>query len=103
MSDPKLPRLRFLEYDSRPTPKTEHYCVACQRDLDPTLPSRTVRITAEMMVVHPEDKPPATASLWSLGPDCAAKLGLEWSVPAAPVSTSKKTKAGKSPTRLLTQ
>ena len=88
------PRLKFLEYDSRPEPKTEHFCIACQRDLDPSKPYRTVRLTREMMVVYPGDKPPQTAEVWAIGPDCAEKLGLEWSTPApAPDGGWKKTKA----------
>jgi hypothetical protein len=75
-------RLKFLDYDARCQPKTEFFCIACQRDLDPTEPQRAIRITSEMMVVHPDDEPPIGAEAWQpIGNDCAKKLGLGWSVP----------------------
>lgn len=76
------PLLRFLDFDARRDPKTQHFCIKCQRDLDPTVPFRTVTVLSNgsAMVVHPKGaQPPAeSAQPWPIGDDCAYRLGVFW-------------------------
>lgn len=77
-------RTRFLDYDARRKPKTQHSCIACQRDLKPGQPFRQVQMpSGEPFVIHPEDQALVTVeTLWHpIGEDCARKLGLEWTHP----------------------
>lgn len=77
------PLVRFLDFDARREPKTAHFCIKCQRDLDPSKPFRTVRVLSNgsAMVVHPKGAQPADdeAEVWPIGNDCAAALGIFWS------------------------
>ena len=78
------PRTTFLDYDSRPEPKTAVYCVMCQRDLpldaEAAARDRWVRLVpGEPMVIHPEDdRHPRPYQSFRIGPCCARKLGSEW-------------------------
>lgn len=77
------PLLRFLDFDARREPKTAHFCIKCQRDLDPTQRFRTVCVLSNgsAMVVHPKGAQPASdaAEVWPIGDDCAGRLGIFWS------------------------
>lgn len=84
-------RTRFLDYDSRPRPKTQHYCCKCQRDLAPGAAHRMVHlIDGGLMVLHPADESLYLADagdvgLHPIGMDCARQLGMEWThQPAVP-------------------
>jgi hypothetical protein len=69
----------FLDFDSRPEPKTDRWCVKCQRDIKPGRPARIVRVL-EAQVLHPDDAGGAGEE-YLIGLDCATQLGLEWSRP----------------------
>lgn len=78
-------RMKFIEYDARPEPKTSRYCVMCQRDLKPGKPHRFVYVAATYQAVHPDDlekrSPLQSDDGWQrIGLDCAEKLGLEWTI-----------------------
>lgn len=80
-------RSTFLDFDARREPKTELYCCKCQKDIKNKSSYRMVHIIeGGSQVLHPEDEhlyndPPADLLWHPIGPDCARKLGLEWSVP----------------------
>jgi hypothetical protein len=85
-------RTKFTNYDARRDPKTDHFCCVCQKDLKPGAPFRMVHLVdGGGFVLHPEDE-----ALYSrtgerrgdvgghpIGPDCARKLGLEWTSEAS--------------------
>lgn len=73
-------RTKFIDYNAHRSPKTDHWCFACQRDLKPGQPFRAVLVIAGAMAVHPEGPQPTDGSeaTFALGMDCARKLGLEW-------------------------
>lgn len=81
-------RTIFLAYDARRDPKTDLSCIVCQKDLNPTKPYRTVHVVAGgSQVLHPDDEQlyipdKGDCGCHPIGPDCAKKLGLEWSWPA---------------------
>lgn len=83
-------RTRFLDFDARHLPKTDHYCCKCQKDLTPGAQFRVVHLVrGGAYVLHPNDEERYQASglhdddvgAHPIGLDCARKLGLEWSVP----------------------
>lgn len=79
-------RTKFIDYDARRTPKTERYCVKCQKDLSLGKLVRLVFVTWDMHAVHPDDMvdhPPHVDDLgWlPIGMVCAQVIGLEWSIP----------------------
>lgn len=65
-------------------PKTEHYCVACHRDLKWGQPAVLIHcINGGFTVLHPGDEHLYTEDggemgYHPLGMDCAKRLGLEW-------------------------
>lgn len=79
-------RTKFIDYDARRNPKSNYYCIACQRDIKPGERHRRVlTVNGEPFAVHPEDHsrvPTASADWHFIGISCARKLGLEWSLPA---------------------
>lgn len=81
-------RTVFLDFDARPNPKTDFYCIRCQKDMKPGAAHRMVRLVdGGFMVLHPEDDSmfPADGDdygLHRIGMDCAKTLGLEWTRPA---------------------
>lgn len=76
------PLLRFLDFDARRAPKTGHFCIKCQRDLDPAKPFRTVRVLSDgsAMVVHPKGAQLAEgeAATWPIGDDCSYAFNIFW-------------------------
>jgi hypothetical protein len=79
-------RTRFIDFDARRKPKSNFYCIACQRDIRPEEKHRRVlTVSGEPFAVHPEDhaQVPTDKAVWHfIGLSCARKLGLEWSLPA---------------------
>lgn len=77
-------RTKDIDFDARRDPKTNHYCVACQKDLKQGQKHRTVHmIKGGYTALHPEDEhkyKPDSGDMghWPIGMDCAKKLGLEW-------------------------
>jgi hypothetical protein len=78
------PRTKFLDYDAQRTPKTPFSCVMCQRDLDPQdRKVHWVHLVDDVLVLHPADESHYTPDvqdrgMFPIGPDCAKKLGVEW-------------------------
>lgn len=73
-------RQAWMDYDARPQPKTDRWCVCCQRDIKPGRPARVVRILDFPWVLHPDDAGDL-GEQFLIGLDCAKKIGLEFSVP----------------------
>lgn len=77
-------RTTFLDYDARRNPKTDFFCVACQKDMDQLKPVRAVHLIAGgYTVLHPDDElqyepDGGDMGCWPIGECCAKKLGLEW-------------------------
>jgi len=80
-------RLKFLDYDARREPKTNHSCVMCQKDIKPGSPFRMVYIVgvSGTQVLHPDDVASykGETQRFPLGMGCARKLGLEWTAKGA--------------------
>lgn len=79
---PSEPRTKFLDYDARREPKTDHFCIKCQKDLNPKKPRRIV-LLAGMMALHPSDydmRRRIHHEIWPIGMCCAKKLGMEWTI-----------------------
>lgn len=88
-------RIAFIDYDARRRPRTDRFCVACQRDLKAGVRVRTVHVVADEngstpFALHPEDEAAWAAQntdterdhgIWLIGNDCAKILGLEWTKP----------------------
>ena len=84
---PTSVRTKVIDYDARPRPKTNQWCVACQRDLKPSQARRYVYVTGDYQAVHPDDfarwTPRDKDFSWRLiGNACARKLGMEWTTDA---------------------
>lgn len=74
-------RTKFLDYDSRPEPKTSRWCCRCQRDIKQGSLARVVCLRVnDMHVIHPEDAN-EEGDEHLIGLDCAKVMGLEWSKP----------------------
>lgn len=77
-------RTKFIDPDYRKTPKTDRYCVRCQRDIKPETQARMVHVVESgISVLHPEDEKLYTPDagdrgLQLIGMDCAAAIGMEW-------------------------
>lgn len=80
-------RTKFLDYDARRTPKTEHHCIRCQKDLKPGQPVRWIHcVNGGMFVLHPDDESSYVSDAgdmgcWPIGNDCARILGIDWTHP----------------------
>lgn len=76
--------VKFLDYDARHRPKTSLHCVRCQKDIRGSY--RMVHVIwGGSHVLHPSYEPSyvpdaGDMGLHPIGPDCARKLGSEWSV-----------------------
>lgn len=73
-----------------PQPKTDRFCVRCQRDIKPKSPARMVHLVdGGPFALHPDDEPiyettgdkAGDLGAWLLGIDCARIIGMEWSNP----------------------
>ena len=70
-----------LDYDARPNPKTDRFCVKCQKDIHSDSKARKIRIYDGIRIIHPEDSGLfLTWETFLVGMDCARQIGLEWSV-----------------------
>lgn len=79
-------RRKPLDPDFRREPKTDHWCFLCQKDLKPGAPYRVIRMELDVFhAIHPDDWEAAKTEItrpieqWQIGPDCARRIGLEWS------------------------
>lgn len=74
----------WIDPDFRRDPKTDHYCVRCQRDLKPGQPFRMVCLAFEGFYVwdpaiHSVDPTGETdMGLHPVGMDCARKIGIKF-------------------------
>lgn len=77
-------RTVFLDYDARRNPRTNHFCVRCQRDLKAGQSYRTVHIVnGGAFVLHPDDEAnyvtdSGDCGFFSIGMDCAKIIGMEY-------------------------
>lgn len=69
-------------------PETDRYCVRCRRDILPGAKAREIHLVdGGTRVLHPKDEPeyeagrPDDLGLHLIGPSCARRLGLMWSIP----------------------
>lgn len=90
-------RTKFLDPDYRRQPKTNHYCIRCQRDIQPGSEVRWVAFELDHpeSVIHPDD----LAKAWEhirprraphhhnhciqfepIGSECVKKIGREWTM-----------------------
>lgn len=72
-------RTKDMDPDYRREPKTNRYCVRCQKDIGANQGARRVWTPDGQwhMVVHPEDVIHGDVA-HLIGSDCAKKIGLEW-------------------------
>ena len=81
------PRMKDFPFNAKRDPKTDCYCAICQKDIRPGTSPRFVHLVkGGFKVLHPDDEKlyaPDAGDLggFPIGPDCARKLGLEWSRP----------------------
>ncbi|MFA7256030.1 MAG: hypothetical protein WC047_00445 [Kiritimatiellales bacterium] len=73
-------RKAWMDFDTRRQPKTDRWCVCCQRDINPGSQARTVRILDFPWVLHPEDAG-VCGEVFLVGLDCARKIGIEFTLP----------------------
>lgn len=86
-------RTKFVDFDARRDPKTEDWCIMCQKDIRPEAANPVVRlllIDNSPHVVHAEDvklmdgnilkapKGSEDAGMHGIGADCAQTIGSEW-------------------------
>ena len=74
--------------DYRKSPKTEVFCVRCNRDLKPSQQMRWIHMISEEMLIHPEDLQKVSIGdgwpiAYPVGMDCAKIIGLEWTTEAS--------------------
>lgn len=80
-------RIKEIDYDARREPKTNRFCVRCQKDIKPTSPARTVHLVdGGVFALHPDDESKYISDngdqgAWLVGMDCARIIGMEWTVP----------------------
>jgi len=86
-------RTAFIDFDARRDPRTAHWCIMCQRDLDPATENREVRLIlidnrAQPHALHVEDEALFDLGVLQtdgedggrvpIGRDCARRLGKDW-------------------------
>ncbi len=79
---------KFLDFDARRKPLTDHYCVKCQRDLKPDAEYRLIVLQdipphISNKIIHPddlEDFDPRTMTICNIGMNCAKTVGLAWTI-----------------------
>jgi hypothetical protein len=81
------PRLKGIDNDCRREPKTNRFCIRCQRDLPAGAQERMIHLVESCMAVHPEDEGMLATfahedhGWWLVGVDCAKIIGLEYTHP----------------------
>lgn len=79
---------KYLDQNNRREPRSNFFCVACNKDLRANQPYRRVHlVNGGPFVLHPDCEPSYVADAGDLGSfpiggDCARKLGLDWTHPA---------------------
>lgn len=87
-------RTKFLDYNARHDPKTDHFCIRCQKDLyvgkrGAAKPSSQFRVVELVNVndaphiVHPEDETEVVKDrnylgIYPVGMECVKIIGEEW-------------------------
>lgn len=76
-------RTKDIDGDYRHEPKTDRFCVRCQKDIKPNAPTRTVHLLDGHMILHPQDEhlyesDARDTGHFIVGMDCARTIGLEW-------------------------
>lgn len=82
-------RTTFLDYDARREPKTDEYCIRCQRDLKQGQRRFHVHlVSGGTRVLHPADETlyearggladPGEMGWHPIGADCARLIGMEF-------------------------
>lgn len=80
-------RTKFLDYDARRDPKTDRFCIRCQKDIKPDAEARAVHIVdGGSMILHPADESAyqsdnADLGFHLIGPECSRVVGIEWTHP----------------------
>lgn len=70
--------------DYRREPKTDYWCMNCQKAINPKRPHRMVHlVNGGQEILHPDDEEkyqPDDGDCGShpIGPDCARRFGIEW-------------------------
>ena len=78
----------YLDPDFRPTPKTEHFCCVCQRDLAPG--EKRIWIDGScMFAVHPDDLD-EDCQLASIGPECSRDIPVGYLIDGDQASPSSE-------------
>jgi hypothetical protein len=96
------PRRKHIDADFRRQPKTDLHCLNCQRDIAPGTAHREVFYVGGTMILHPDDvarmgssellgpiDDTVTTGWRPVGNDCARRIGLPWSRPAAAAPRSE--------------
>jgi hypothetical protein len=88
-------RTKFIDPDYRRDPKTERFCVRCQKDLKPGQPFRVIHLVdGGPFALHRDDEAAYQAQsaaapggqdagelgCFPVGMDCARKIGLEFTL-----------------------
>lgn len=81
-------RIAYLNPDYRRDPKTNVFCVRCQKDIKGDPKFFVHVIGGGITVLHPESEAEYAAAgphgddlyFWPLGPDCARLIGMEFCV-----------------------
>lgn len=80
-------RTAYIDCDNRRDPKTDKFCVRCNRDLEPSQDHGLVHLVdGGPFALHPEDEEIYSKSgndrsdlgMFFIGLDCAKKIGLEF-------------------------
>jgi hypothetical protein len=80
-------RVAYLDSDTRRSPKTDRYCVRCQKDIKPGAATRMVHVVdGGVNILHPEDEniylkvgnQRGDCGMHLVGLDCARQLGMEF-------------------------
>lgn len=76
-------RTKFLDYDARRDPKTNVFCVRCQKDIKGEPKLHVHLVDGGPFVLHPEDENKYVDDggdllFHPIGSCCAKILGMEW-------------------------
>lgn len=77
-SKAREPRLLDLDPDFRRIAKTNRTCWMCGKDIKPTTKARQICGYGGITIIHPDDAPKTGGDWLLVGPDCARRIGLEW-------------------------
>ena len=78
----KTMNLMDCDPDFRRKPKTDCYCMICQKDIKGA--HRVILMTDNDEIIHPSSDIPAEvkANFYSVGNDCAKRIGIDWTARA---------------------